>query len=344
MIADLGWRISDWRRFVLLVVLLTCCCLPACAIHKVETAKSLYTVARQAQQSGDDMTAAIQWKAVVDVAGREIAAGHYLNTNHFLRASANLELNRWDEAFADLKSVQVESLTEQEFWIHPLYAILMGDYYSHNSMNSVADGFYESVLKKSAWKTSPAYLLALERKINNSIRMIERQATREEDAGKYRMKEYGTLISDLQKYVEDHPSAAVPHFLLSDLLQKTGKTELSLEHLLAAFEMGLPTRDLQRSAEYQFASLLAAEPPGGVPASSAALKTTLLRKASGWWARPGNESVLRAGEGGLGSIDPQIRRPEALDSASRPDLRIRYLAVVDSGGQWEIVAWEEAPL
>src|SRR3990172_256078 len=136
--------------FALLSSLFALLALTACSLHRVETSKTLYEQARAAEEQGHDLQAILYWKALAGRATSEIDAGHYPTTNYFLRASANFELGFWDQGYEDLKQVQPESLSEEEFWIYPLYAVLMGDYYSAKNMTSVAQNFYQSVLKKSA--------------------------------------------------------------------------------------------------------------------------------------------------------------------------------------------------
>jgi tetratricopeptide (TPR) repeat protein len=328
---------SGLRLFRLTAGVVLVLSVSACSVRRVETAKSLYDSARRAQSEGNDTRSVVMWKAVMAKADREIQEGHFPNTAYFIRASARLELGQWDAAFEDLKNVSPESLTADEVWIAPLYSILMGDYYSHSDMFSVAAGFYQSVLKKSTWKSSPAYLLALERKVNNSVRMIETRAEQQKDPDKFRTREYGSVLSELRKYLEDHPGSSVPHFLVADLLLKTGQPEEAMEHLVAACEMGLPTRDLRKSAEYRMAEILANHQ---IPLE---LRRTLLRKAVLWWPAGGALSAFRAGVESvqtLGAREAVFYQPIA-DGLSG-ETKIRYLAVVDEAGKWRILAWEEA--
>src|SRR5262245_19652117 len=108
--------------------------LSGCAHQKVETSKTIYENARAAQAENNEVQAIADWKAVVEIATREIEHEKYLTSNYFLRASAYFELGEWEKGFEDLKNVQPESLSEQEYWIYPLYAVLMGDYYSQRNM------------------------------------------------------------------------------------------------------------------------------------------------------------------------------------------------------------------
>src|ERR1051325_10589751 len=235
--------------------------LSACSIHQVETSKVAYLKAQEAEASGRDAEAILYWKKVRDLASNEIQHNHYLDTNYFLRASAYSELQQWDLAFADLKQIQSDQLGEAEAWIYPNYCVLLGDYYSHQNMTSVAENFYQAVLKKSTWKSSPIYLLALERHINNSIKAIEKEAAGRADHEKFRNGEFQDLQKQIEKYLQDSPSSAVAHFLLADLLLKQSKSDAALQHFLAALDFGLPTANLQRSAEFELADLLAAHAP-----------------------------------------------------------------------------------
>lgn len=304
----------------------------ACAITKVETSKSLYEKARQSQEAGNDLEAIIYWKALLHQADQEIQKGHFPVTNHFLRASAYFEIGEWEKGFDDLKNLQPELLTKEEFWIYPLYAVMMGDYYSQNNMTSVADHFYQTVLKKSAFKSSSIYLLALERSVNNSIKAINFEAENMQDVEKFKLKEYESLAKEVQKYIEDSPFGSVPHFLLADLKLKLGRADESLEHYLASIEIGLPTRDLQKSAEFSIASLLSKHK------ISSRIRSVFLAKAAKWWGGQASDSVLRAGENSMAWIrnqDPTI--PSSEDS---PQQRIRYVAV-DKGNKLTILIWEK---
>jgi hypothetical protein len=189
------------------------------------------------------------------------------------------------------------------------------------------------VLKKSSYKTSPIYLLALERHTNNSIKSIELQAQRREDGEKFKQKEYDDLVDDLKKQVEDFPFQSVSHFLLADLLLKAGRAEESLEQFLASLEMGLPTSDLQKSAEFEIATLLSSYE------ISPALKSVLLRKAAQWWGEPEGASIFHAGEDTLGWIRQQQGTPEA-STGLDGETRVRYLAV-RSAEKWKILVWEK---
>src|SRR5262245_31405832 len=127
------------RRIIIALLLLLIC---GCAIHKVETSKSYYESARQAQAEGKDVEATIYWKAIITQADEQIQAGKYLQTNYFLRASAYFELGEWEKGFADLKQVHPEELRSEELWIYPLYAVMLGDY---NSQNTIM-GFRENLV------------------------------------------------------------------------------------------------------------------------------------------------------------------------------------------------------
>src|SRR5439155_25638454 len=124
----------------------------------------------------------------------------------------------------------------------------------------LAENFYQAVLKKSTSKSSPIYLLALERHINNSIKAVEMEAARHKDPDKFRIAAYEDLQGEVAKFLEDSPAGGVPHFLLADLLVKQGKEEKALEHFLAALDFGLPTSDLKKSAEFELADLLSHHP------------------------------------------------------------------------------------
>ena len=321
------------RTAIVRIVITTLLCfLSTCAIHKVETAKSLYWEARQAQEAGNDIEAISHWKAVVQKTDQEISAGHYLSTNYFMRASAYFELGEWDRGFADLKQLQPDQLREEELWIYPLYSVLIGDYYSQKSMTLIAENFYQSVLKKSAYKSSPVYLLALERHVNNAIRAADAAAPESPDPEKYKMKTYEDLSKEVQKYLEDVPYASVPHFLMADLLLKTKQPEPALEHFLASLEMGLPTADLRHSAEFEIATLLSDYkiPPR--------LKTVLLARGAEWWSQQ-NSETLSAGENNVEWLLQQEGSKEGVDKEQK-ETRIRYLAV-RNGQKLKILAWEK---
>lgn len=311
--------------YILLAVVLS-----SCAVHKVESSKSLYLQAREAQESGEDLRAVADWKALVEQCDREIAAGHFLSTNYFMRATALLELGRWDASFEDLKQIHPEELQEEELWIYPLYAVLMGDYYSHRGMTSVAANFYQSVLKKSALKSSSVYELAVERNANNSIKSIELAAEGKPDAEKFRQKEYEDLAKDLEKYTEENPFAGVSHFLLSDLYMKTGRSADALEHLLTSIELGLPTRDLQRSAEFEMANLLSGSPP-----PPARLVSAILERAAHLWSATDPDALLIAGQN---SADWMRQRGAAIEGNGS----MRYLAV-RKGENLNFLIWENVP-
>lgn len=312
------------KRFAVALALL----LAGCAIHKVGTSKSLYTAAVQAQETGNDLEAVASWKALAAQADREIAAGHYLSTNYFMRATARMELGLWDEGFADLKMIEPGALREEEYWIYPLYLVLQGDYYAQNNMTSVASNFYQSVLKKSSYKSSSVYLLALERDINNTIKSIELQAAGEPDPGKYRRKGYEDLSKDVQKYLEEYPYSSVPHYLMADLLAKIGTNNAAVEHLIAALELGLPSQDLQKSAEFLLATIAADSSLQGP------LKTTLLRKAQTWWSKTENDSLLRAGENEAAWLHQQDPTFPSTTGT------VRWLGVARDGGMMKLLLWE----
>jgi tetratricopeptide (TPR) repeat protein len=305
----------------------------ACAIKKVETSKVIYLHGRAAQEQGNDMQAAAYWTALRDQTSKEISSNQYLTTNYFLRASANFELGDWDAGFADLKQVDPENLSKEEFWIYPLFSILMGEYYSHQNMTSVADNFYQSVLRKSTFKSSPIYLLALERHVNNAIKAADLKAVSQESPEKYKLKQYEDLTKDLMKYVEEFPYMSVPHYLLGDLLLKSGRSDESLEQLLASLELDLPTSDLQRSAEFEIAQLLSSHDV------SAPLKSVLLDKAFQWWKGKDNRSIFRSGENTLGWIRTQENRTPVAGS-EQSDRKVRYLAVSTGDNKWKILVWE----
>lgn len=318
------------RRWIAVLLVVAIC---GCSIKKVETSKSLYQHAREAQEAGEDVGAVVYWKALLTQANGEIEEGNYLQTNYFLRATAHFELGNWDAGFEDLKQVQPAALRSEEFWIYPLYLVLMGDYYARQHMASVADNFYESVLKKSTWKTSPVYLLAMERRINNSIRRIESAAGKRTDSEKFRQKEFEDLAKEASKLTVEFPFESIPHFLLADLLLKTGNAEESLEHFLAALEMGLPTHDLQRSAEFEIATLLSEHE------ISAELKSVLLQKASRWWGASDKGSIFSTGENSMEWMLQQELsvRPEP---SVEDQIKVRYLAVAREG-KLKILAWEK---
>ena len=311
------------------VVILLAVLAAGCAIHKVETSKSIYEKAVQAEESGKDLEAVAYWKALEEQADREIAANHYLSTNYFLRATARVELGLWDEGFGDLKQIDAGSLREEEYWIYPLYLILQGDYYAANNMTSVASNFYQSVLKKSSYKTSSVYLLALERDVNNSIKAVQLKAANDPDPEKYKHKEYESLAKDVQKYLEEYPFSGVPHYLLADLQVKTGASAEALEHVMAALEMGLPSRDLQKSAEFLLVTIVSG------PGIDGPLKTTLLRRAVRWWGGNATASMLRAGENDSAWLHQQD--PSFPEKAAEGTLR--WMAVTREG-KLKILLWE----
>jgi tetratricopeptide (TPR) repeat protein len=320
-------------RKVVLLVLSALLVFTACGIRQVETSKAAYLKAQEAENTGHDADAILYWKKVRDVATREIESNHYLDTNHFLRASAYSQLQEWDLAFQDLKQVNAGQLSEPEAWIYPDYCVLLGDYYSHQNMTDVAENFYQAVLKKSTWKSSPVYLLALERHINNSIQAIEMEAVRQKDAEKFRAGEYADLQKDVEKFLEDSPSDSVPHFLLGDLLLKQGKSDRALEHILVALDFGLPTADLKNSAEFELADLLAHHSP------SAEMKSTLLNKAAVWWTKEESSSIFRAGQNTVRSLKEQnAQLPDSMNDEM--DSNVRYLGISDHG-TLRILVWEK---
>src|SRR5262249_20844322 len=156
-------------------------------------------------------------------------------------------------------------------------------------MTDVAENFYQAVLKKSTWKSSPIYLLALERHINNSIKAIETEAAWRKDPDKFRVAAYVDLQSEVAKFLEDSSADSVGHFLLADLLVKQGKEEQALEHFLASLDFGLPTSDLKKSAEFELADLLSRHPV------SSEMKGALLDKAAVWWTNQESNSIFRTG-------------------------------------------------
>jgi tetratricopeptide (TPR) repeat protein len=308
--------------------------LAGCSIGTVQNSKSLYIHAQGAANAGHDAEAIVYWKKVIEQTSGEIKEGKYLTTNYFLRASAYFELGNWDKGFEDLKQVHPGELQDEEMWIYPLYAILMGDYYSQQGMASVGENFYQSVLNKSTLKSSPIYLLALERHINNAIKTTESRAAGRPDAEKIRTVGFEELRKEAVKYTENFPFSAIPHFLLGDLLLKTGRSDESLEQFLASIELGLPTSDLQESAEFQIATLIADYP------ISPAMKAVLLRKAPQLWNQPPAQSIFHAEENSVQKIllESGIDVPEEIKS--EPESRIRFLAV-SKEGRLKIILWEK---
>ncbi len=306
----------------------------SCAIKKVETAKSLYMQARASQESGEDLAAIATWKSVAEMAGKEIEAGKYINTNLILRASAYVELGEWDRAFEDLKNIKAEELRDEELWIYPMYSILMGDYFAKQSMPSVAENFYQSILRKSAFKSSSIFLLALERHVNNSIQVIQQRALSSKDPEKYKTKEYETLLKEIEKYVEEFPESSVSHYLMADLLWKQKQADAAIEHFLASLELGLPTKDFKKSAEFEIASILTDYE------ISPSLRPAILKRAVGWWPVNADESIFKAGENTADWLSKQefIRPPEGLNTDAT--LRIRYLAI-SNGEKLKILLWEK---
>lgn len=303
-----------------------------CSINKVETSKALYEQARQAQAKGNDLEAVLYWKSLLQQSEKEMKAGKYVTTNQFLHASAYFELGQWDRGFPELKQLEPDQLRSEELWIYPLYLILLGDYYSQNQMPSVAEHFYESILKKSSFKTSSVYLLALERKINNRIKFVAFQAEKEKDPEKFKRKEYETLAKEVEKYLEEFPFSSVPHFLLADLLLKTGYSDEALEHCIAALELNLPTADLRQSAEFEIATLLSDYPV------SPRLKSVLLKRASEWWENPDHGSIFQAGENNAEWISQQLGR-DLQELKLDPGAKVRYLAL-SREGKLKILIWE----
>jgi hypothetical protein len=304
-----------------------------CAVHKVETSKDYYQLARQAEAEGKNLDAIAYWKALLKQADEQIQQGHYLSTNYFLRASAYFELGEWDKGFADLQELDPVDLKEEELWIYPLYAVMLGDYYSQNNMTSVAETFYQSVLKKSSYKTSSVYILALERHVNNSIRAINLLAEENESGEKLKKKEYEDLFKEVTKYAEEFPYNAVPHFLMADLLAKLGSVQPSLEHLLASLELGLPTKDLLHSAEFELASLLSEYK------ISPALNSTLLSKAEQWWSAQDSSTVFQAGQNTMGWLIQQEKVHEMESNSEQENVKVRYLAI-KKGDSLKILTWE----
>jgi hypothetical protein len=316
------------KRFLILPLIIVA----ACAVHKVETAKTIYMEARQAQEQGEDLNAIAQWKAAAEQAGKEIEKGSYPNTNRMIRASSYVELGEWDRAFEDLKEIQIDELRDEELWIYPMHAILMGDYYAQQNMNSVAENFYQSILKKSSLKTSSIYLLALERHVNNSIHLIQQNAASAQDAEKFKNKEYENLAKEIEKFVEESPQSSVPHYLYADIESKLGEGNLALEHFLAAVEMDLPTKDLNQSAQFEIAKILTNYE------ISPLLCSTILRRGQRLWSAEPN--LLRAGEESTEWLMQQsfVHTPEDLKSSAQN--RVRYLAISD-GSKLKILLWEK---
>ena len=300
----------------------------ACSVQHLETSKSYYRQAREAQESGNDLQAILYWKKVKTAADQEIAAGRFPATNYFMRASALIELGDWDQGFADLKQVPIESLSNEEMWIYPVYSILMGDYYAQQNMPLIAGDFYQSVLKKSNLKTASVYILALERQINNSIRQINEKAAAQKDPENWKLKQYADLSGDLQKFIEDNPFSGVARFLMGDLLLKQHRADEALQSMMAALEMGLPTQDLKRSTEFEIATLLTDY------SVSSSLKSALLKRAKEWWSSPG--SMLSAGEN---TVEWALQQ-RGFESQLPPATKIRYVAVMQEG-QTRILAWEQ---
>jgi hypothetical protein len=317
------------KRFLIIPLVL----IAACAVHKVETAKTIYLEARQAQEQGEDLKAIAAWKVAAEQAGKEIENGSYPNTNRMIRASSYVELGEWDRAFEDLKEIKIDELRDEELWIYPMRAILMGDYYAQQDMNSVAENFYQSILKKSSLKSSSIYLLALERHVNNSIELIQQHAATAQDPAKFKNKEYETLGKEIEKFVEESPQSSVPHFLFADIESKLGEGALALEHFLAAVEMGLPTKDLDRSAQFEIASILTNYE------ISPSLRSTILRRGQRWWSGEDSD-LLRAGEESTEWLLKQsfVHTPEDLKSTA--ENRVRYLAISD-GSKLKILLWEK---
>jgi hypothetical protein len=194
----------------------------------------------------------------------------------------------------------------------------------------VADNFYSSVLNKSSLKTSSVYLLALERQINNTIQKLQRNADSNDDE-KAKLKEYEALSKQVEKYIEEIPYASVPHYLLADLLLKLGHADPALEHLIASIEIGLPTTDLRRSAEFEIANLLTDYEV------SAGLRTLLLQKAADWWGGK-TASVLRSGSGTADWVQQhEFARPDLKISGAQG--QVRYLAIAN-GEKLKILLWE----
>ena len=303
-----------------------------CAIHKVETSKSIYNSAIQAEEAGKDVEAILYWKKLVEATSRQIDSGQYPASNYFMRAAAQMELGLWNEAFADLKNIDAASLSEAEYWMYPLYLVMQGDYYAASGMPSVASNFYQAVLKKSSYKTTSVYLLALERQVNNTIKSIQQKAAGAPDPEKYKDREYKALAADVLKYVEEFPHSAVPHYLLADLLLKTGAADDALEQVMAALDLGLPTQDLRKSAEFLLATIASG------PGVNAQLKSTLLRKSVQWWSSGDSGSILRAGENQAAWLREQD--PSFPESAA--DGTVRWLAVI-AQDRLRVLLWEAVP-
>lgn len=304
--------------------------LMSCAANRIETHKSIYQQAREAQESGDDLQATLYWKELLTQSEKELAAGSNVSTNSFMKASALFELGRWEDGFSALKDVHPESLSEEEMWIYPLYTVLMGDYYSQKKMTSVADDFYQSVLKKSSLKMSPVYMLALERMVNNSILRINSEAKQHSDPDVWKSKQYQDLQSDVQKVILESPANGVPHFLMGDLLAKTGRTDDSMQHLIASLDLGLPTHDLKQDAEYELATQLADH------GAAEEWKPAFLESAIRWWSGPAASSVFQAGENSVKwARESGLTGEPALD----PDVMIRYVAIKRQNGL-QIVVWD----
>jgi len=302
----------------------------SCAANKIETHKSIYQQAREAQEAGDDLNATLYWKELLARSEKELAAGSNVSTYSFMKASALFELGRWEEGFSALKDVHPESLSEEEMWMYPLYTVLMGDYYSQKKMTSVADDFYQSVLKKSSLKMSPVYTLALERMVNNSVLRINSEAKTHSDADGWKAKQYQDLQSDVQKVILEFPANGVPHFLMGDLLAKTGQTNDSMQHLIASLDLGLPTHDLKQDAEYELATQLSEH------GAAEEWKPAFLESAIRWWSAPAASSVFQAGENSV-----KWARASGLtgDAALDPDVMIRYVAIKRQNGL-QIVVWD----
>jgi hypothetical protein len=302
----------------------------SCAANRIETNKSVYQQAREAQETGDDLKATLYWKELLARSEKELASGSNVSTNSFMRASALFELGRWEDGFSALKDVHPEALSEEEMWIYPLYTVLMGDYYSQKKMTSVADDFYQSVLKKSSLKMSPVYMLALERMVNNSILRINSEARTRPDPEAWKSKQYQDLQSDVQKVILESPGNGVPHFLMGDLLAKTGRTDDSMQHLIASLDLGLPTHDLKQDAEYELAGQLS------VHGASEEWKSAFLESAIRWWGSPTASSVFQAGEN---SVKWAKESGLVVDATLQPDVMIRYVAIKRQDGL-RIVVWD----
>ncbi len=152
---------------------------------------------------------------------------------------------------------------------------------------------------------------------------------------KLRQKEYEDLVKEVTKYAEDFPFQSVPHFLLGDLLFKLELPDASLEHFLACLELGLPTRDLLQSAEYELASLLSQYQV------APHLNATLLSKASEWWKSDGASSFFQAGENSFEWLkQQQVAHDFSRNLEDAGSARIRYLAVKNAE-RFKILAWEK---